>query len=408
MANEKHNTNKGFCGMTGCDSPRATNSPYCAKHSSKIQSKYVDVVTLVQKFFEKYLYFNDSNYAFLMALWTVATHVHQEVSTFPYMVITGMTMQSGKSTAAELSSFCAANPASINSITPAQLFRMIDGEAPTIYVDEAEKLNRENHPCREIINSGYRKGQTVRRTVGKETKEFKLYGPKCFILIGTTYSTLNDRSVVVKMQRATLEQRQHLAFYDQGVAKSEGESIRESIANEINAGAKYDITEHFVNTTTELQFLSARDAEIWRVLIATAKTFCPGRINEAKKVAADIAGEKSAPVVRESKEEEEKAHNEEYKLRLLADMLRACNGEKMIPSSEVLPRLFALDIAPWRKYKGRGITIDEVGMLMGLCGINSKAIQVGKGRKNRKVVRGYSRVDLQNAADSLNLKAFNL
>ena len=364
-------------------------------------AKFVDVVSVVEKYINRYVVVPFAGYSFAAALWVVATHFVEQFESVPYMVITSLTRQSGKSLLMELLKHVSANPFDATGVTASALYRTIDEKMPTVFVDESESLNKESNPLRPFLNVGYRKGQTIPRTQGKEVVEFNTFGFKEFTLIGDVYATLRDRSIIIFMKRATPEQRVSLKIYMQSIAKSEGESLRDMITQEKEAGANYSI--EGVYGSDELNdmynFLPSRDAEIWRALFSVCKVFCPQRMNELKRIAVDMSTEKTQEVTRESADAEEAAANNEYKTRLLNDMV-TLSDSKGIKSSELLPKLYSIDVAPWRKYKGRGITLDEVGLLMGMVGVKSKAIRFGKG-KNGKVERGYSAADLKAAINRI-------
>jgi hypothetical protein len=158
----------------------------------------------------------------------------------------------------------------------------------------------------------------------------------------------------------------------------------------------------------DLSFLPARDAEIWTALFAVATVIAPERLVELRRVAVDIATEKTQDSERHSaaamQVAEDDANAREYGERLLLDLRTAIGKEKCIYTHDVLPALFAIDIAPWRKYNGKGLDADRMAFLLKNL-VQPKLIRSGsKGTKSEKVARGYSRTDVLAAIEKHGLK----
>lgn len=88
----------------------------------------------------------------------------------PYLHLTGA-KGSGKTTLVRILSSLSHHPVSTVSVTPANLFRMIENEQPTLFIDEAEDLEKRgtsNNPTIQSLNSGYKK-------TGKFTELSRIY-----------------------------------------------------------------------------------------------------------------------------------------------------------------------------------------------------------------------------------------
>src|SRR3989454_6885730 len=88
----------------------------------------------------------------------------------------------------------------------AVLFRVLEQSAPTLLLDEAEVVNGRGDAAadvRALLQSGYRLGAFVPRCVGEanEVRNFRVFGPKVFALIGQLPPALFDRCIPVEMQR---------------------------------------------------------------------------------------------------------------------------------------------------------------------------------------------------------------
>jgi hypothetical protein len=364
----------------------------------------------VESFLKKYVVFSTPDYAFAAALWVVGTYLWPNFDVFPYLVITSDTKRSGKTRFAEVLSFVSRNPQWMAALTPATIYRSIEAAFPTMFADEAESLTGESAGVmRTVLNVGYRRGQTIPRMgLGGEVQNFPAYCPKVFILIGDVNDTLRDRSIVVRMRRANpLDNALPRFKYEE--AKLEGQRI----ANELKAtltGLKVQLdptkpakeldafTEAY-SASEGLSYLTDRDEELWLPLVTVCKVLAPERVEELTRVSVDMATEKTA----EARTyvnllgAEDAARDDEYAVRLIRDLLTVCGDAKAVPTQEALPRLFALATAPWRKYRGTGLTAIDMGNLLDRFGVGPRNVRTAGGRKHSKVLKGYTREDLENA-----------
>lgn len=338
-----------------------------------------ELLSHIETFLNRFVTFTDS-YSLPIALWAICTYLFPNFDAFPYMVITSETKRSGKTRLAELVSFVCSNPRNFGAMTASSMFRIIEEVQPTIFFDEAEVLTGESAGMmRSVLNMGYRKGSTVPRTIGGEVVEFKTYCPKVFILIGDVLDTLRDRSIIVRMKRGEPKER----FVYESV-KSEGEAIRDEIQAVIDARSS-----EIVNAFCEykgISFLTDRDEEIWTPIFVLASVICPDRMTELERIAVDMATEKTAPKrqYRSLGQSEEDAQNEEYGIRLLADLHQVMQGKKSISNVDAVEALRALPTAPWRKFRGDGLTKHNIADMLSRFGIRTMTIRHGE-----SVLRGY-------------------
>ncbi len=140
------------------------------------------------------------------ALWTVFAHAHDAADVSPLLALVSPEKRCGKTTALTVLSRLVPRPLAASNITPAALFRAVEKWRPTLLVDEADSFLREREELRGILNAGHTRGTAyVIRTVGEdhEPAKFSTWGPKAVALIGNLTDTLQDRSIVVPMQRKT-------------------------------------------------------------------------------------------------------------------------------------------------------------------------------------------------------------
>lgn len=386
-----------------------------------------EVFQRVEKFIGSHITTTPGN-VFVATLWAIGTHVYEHVSVFPYAVITASTKRAGKSLFSRLIGYVSKNPKPMGGVVASVLIRMLaDKENPvSIFIDEAEGLNSETtNLLRTVMNVGFMKTGTITRTTGGlegELVEMNVYGPKLQILIGDVYDTLKDRSLVFEMRRETIDnpnrQRERIGFTD-----AQGKKLADEITATLDDGARQEIADKYLSFDfTALNFLqSDRDIDLWAPIFTIAQVFVPERMDELKRVAADMSVEKTAPTRKYDREAQLKAEqemqDEEYAVRLLKDLRTIIGSANHIFSKDAIDKLKDLPTGPWRKYRGMtgGLTgvmrvtdesgqqkrvvvegLTDVGMahLLDQFGLKSRQINV---RKEGKNARGYTRPDIDAA-----------
>jgi Protein of unknown function (DUF3631) len=108
----------------------------------------------------------------------------------------GVTVPLDRAVAAELAS----------NISASAVFRYVQDERPTLLIDEADTFIKENEEMRGVLNSGHTKTAAyVIRAVEvcgeHKAKRFSTWAPKAIATIRSLADTLEDRSIIVTMQR---------------------------------------------------------------------------------------------------------------------------------------------------------------------------------------------------------------
>lgn len=350
------------------------------------------LISQLESYIRSYVSLAETCYALVIALWLMATHAWTAFDAFPYLVVTSTTKRSGKTRLLELLSFVASNSRLVADISPAALYRTIDAERPTLLVDEAEMFSSAKSEHRPVLNTGYRRGQTVKRHDG----DYETYCPKAFALIGDVHDTLRDRSIVIQMRRGEPTRR----FVYAG-AKEEGAALREKISAAVSSKAQ-EIAEA-VGGFEGLRFLFDRDEEIWTPLFILCRLFCPERLGELSRAASDISAAKTARPRKhlELEEEKDEAQEQEYAIRLLRDMIAITDERDQITTQEAIAKLREIPTSPWRRFRGDGLKDGiEGGMLVaGLLSQFPACQRCMLRRKNRKCLSpsiqpsGFLRID---------------
>lgn len=334
-----------------------------------------------------YLVFEDADMPLVLALWAASTYECKSFDAFAYLVITSFTKRSGKTRLSEILGMLCNNSQNSAGITPASMFKLINAtdNLPTFFFDEAEVLSSESaNTMRAFLNVGYRKGQTIPRvSPGGEVVNYGTYCPKAFILIGDVYDTLRDRSIIVTMKRAEPK----LRFSFDAVSARAG-AIKNNLKNLLHAHSaeiklQYD-TEH-------ADFLSDRDEEIWRPLLALCSFLVPERYADLQRLAVDMCALKTTEKRRYSTLDlfEDEAESDEYADKLLNDcfaVIEKLSDQQKIFSKHLLEALKQLPLSPWRKFKGQdGLTAGNLADMLSRFGVHSKTVRVGSA-----VCKGYT------------------
>ncbi len=127
--------------------------------------------------------------------------------TVPYLSLESAVPGCGKSTVIRLLSAISCRSRKASSLSEAVMFRLIDAEAPTLLVDEAETIEGRSNRAealRAIAHEGYKQGGRVPRCEGEDhdVRWFDVYCPKAFAAIGGLTGALLDRCLVIHMEKA--------------------------------------------------------------------------------------------------------------------------------------------------------------------------------------------------------------
>lgn len=348
----------------------------------------------LESFLSSYMYFADPALATILTLWAIGTWTYQTFDAFPYLVITAPTKQAGKTRLMELLSMLSSNAHNFSALTPAVLFRLLGdanakGTGATIFFDEAETLASEAaSTMRAVLNVGYRRGQTIPRIVKGEVVGFNVYAPKAFVLIGDVYDTLRDRSIVATLARGRAPKSFQWAEVQHEAA---------ALVNTLRPLARFtgDLVE-------PVAFVGGREAEIWTPLFSLASVWCPQRLNILTSASADMAAQKTAPKRRYSEQanSEDDTQDTSYAERLLTDMAGAIKEHKHMLSADMVTALRGIPDAPWRRYRGEGLSPVLLAHLVSRFGVAPKQFSTRvAGRPMSQ--RGYAREDVLNAAKLL-------
>src|SRR5262249_42910771 len=124
------------------------------------------------------------------------------------MVLVSPTKRCGKTSVLTILYYLTPRSELASNISASALFRYIEKVRPTLLIDEADSFVGDNEELRGILNSGHTKSAAhVIRNVeshGEHTPQrFSTWAPKAIATIRELADTLEDRAIVVTLQRKT-------------------------------------------------------------------------------------------------------------------------------------------------------------------------------------------------------------
>jgi hypothetical protein len=326
------------------------------------------IVDKVEDFVRRFVFFKDDSLYRLVALWIIATHLHQEFEFMGYLFAHSAGPQSGKSRLLEVLDLLVYNSSGIDvSISEAVLFRTAYGG--TQLMDEIDsQTNRE--VLRSVLNAGFRKGNRVRRTcrnlegASYDIEEFPVYAPRALAGIGRGIldRTTLDRTFVLEMVPRKREERGEK--FRLRIIRPEAEALKGKITDWVEKHKKevierYERDEEFQN----LEPFRERTIDVAQPLAAILEVAC--------KDSPDIGQERSDFVEAVSITRKDEEHLAED-LRVLRELKRQAAIESPLVGT-------ASELA------GLSGTVDEVQVsgVLRRHGFETKSIRKGGAPKYR-------------------------
>jgi putative DNA primase/helicase len=305
----------------------------------------------------------------VVALWILYAHAFDAFDISPILAITSPEKRCGKSTLLMMINELVPKSLAVSNITASALFRTIEKYGPTLLIDEADTFLTDNESLRSIINCGHtKKTSYVIRSVGEDhdPQRFTTWAPKVIAMIGSLPGTIEDRAIIIKMQRkAAGEKKEKLRFDQMG----EFEDL-------LHRAARW--------AADNIDELRALDAEVpeaisndrardnWRILLSIADIIGSNWPKRAREIACTLAGvEPSA----------------ESPLTLILQDLKTIFKEKgeKLSSDDIILSLIELENRSWAEWR-TGKSISKQGLAKLLKPLE---IEPQKWREGSITVRGY-------------------
>jgi Protein of unknown function (DUF3631) len=323
--------------------------------------------------FTRYLALPDGG-ADSLALWCAHTHLFDAFICSPRLNITSPERGCGKSTLRDVVSLFVPRPVLTENLTVAVLFRLVHAHAPVILADEYDAWLKDNEELRGLLNAGHRRGAAVYRCEGdgREVRGFNAYTPAVLCGIGALPGTLQDRSIVLRLDRARAGELS--VRFDPRHTESEKELCRQ-LARWCadNRGRIQEIDPVLPDGVFN------RLADNWRPLFAIAEAAG----EDWPKRCADAFAKLSS---------HDDADNESLRVNLLADIRQIFTSERMF-SKDVIDALKEMAERPWPEVcRGKPITERWLARNLAGFGIHSKTLRIGDER-----AKGYEAADFSEA-----------
>ena len=331
-----------------------------------------EIVALIRRYISATDHFFNA-----VALWIVYTHAFDVFDVSPLLAITSPDKRCGKSTLLNLLSALVPRPLSMSNITSSALFRTVEKYSPTLLIDEADSFLTNNEELRGILNSGHRKTSAyVIRTTGDnyEPQMFATWCPKAIALIGALPGTIEDRAIIIRLQRKRPTEKQERLRFDR---LGEFEPLRSRAARWAT-----DLIEQVCAADPDIppEIMNDRARDNWRPLIAIADAAGGDWPRLARDTARAMAVE--AP------------DSESAGTLLLGDLnLLFKDDIDRLTSDEIIQALNEMESRPWAEWR-RGNPLTKVGLshLLRPFGIKPQ-----KWREGNNTLRGYLRSDFDDA-----------
>jgi putative DNA primase/helicase len=312
-----------------------------------------------------------------LALWVLHAWTHDAGDISPFMVLVSPTKRCGKTSVLILLQYLTPRSELASNISAAALYRYIEYEHPTLLIDEADSFVKDDEQLRGILNSGHTKTaayviRTVEANGDHQPHRFSTWAPKAIATIRAIADTLEDRAVVVQLQRkppgAMVERLRRRD--NEGFAALRSKAARWAEDN----------FDKLVDPDPQVpDALNDRAADNWRPLLAIADLAGGEWPQLARQACLTLSGERPDDAVG---------------VTLLADCREAFGREEVIRSVDLVTKLAADPERPWAEYnRGKPITQRQLARLLGTFGI----ISVNVNPPGLAQGKGYRRADFKEA-----------
>jgi len=141
-----------------------------------------------------------------LALWTLHAWTMDAGDISPFMVLVSPTKRCGKTNTRIVLLYLTPRSELASNISPSALFRYVAEVRPTLLIDEADSFVGANEELRGILNSGHTKAaayviRNVEVNGEHKPRRFSTWAAKAIATIRSLADTLEDRSIVVQLQR---------------------------------------------------------------------------------------------------------------------------------------------------------------------------------------------------------------
>ena len=341
------------------------------------------VLDMVFAFIRRFVALSGSQ-ARVAALWVVHTYVFATAYATPYLAITSVEKQSGKTRLLEVFETLVANAWLTGRVTPAVLIRKIDEEQPTLLLDESDAAfggdKEYAEALRGVLNTGHRKGGKSSCCIGQGAnvgfRDFSTFCPKAIAGIGRLPDTVADRAIPIRLKRAA--PGEVVERFRPRDIESEAAGLRERIEEWCQS-----IARKLCEARPELpEALTDRQQDGAEPLLAIADAAGGEWPDAARRAQVELCVEAQALDVSTGK-------------LLLSDILHVFEFADVdrLPSAELVAALVEIETSPWSEWShGKPLTPSRLARLLRGYSIVPHSIRIAQ-----KTPKGYERGDFRDA-----------
>jgi hypothetical protein len=128
---------------------------------------------------QRYVIIHDEHFAVACALWVLFAWVHDIATNSPILVIQAAGPDSGKTVLTKVIAMLTSRSLVITEPTGPVLYRTVDRDHPTLFIDDADLLLPRKPDAAAIVNSSWTRGIPVPRMEHGVTRYFDPFCPKC-------------------------------------------------------------------------------------------------------------------------------------------------------------------------------------------------------------------------------------
>jgi hypothetical protein len=231
-------------------------------------------------------------------------------------------------------------------------------------LDEAETYLRDDENLRGVLNAGHRRDGAVVRTVGDvhEPRQFSAWAAVALAAIGRLPSTLEDRSLIIRLRR-------RLAAETVEPLRTDRAGPLDQLARQAARWAR-DYLDAIASSDPVMPVgVINRLADNWRPLVAVAD-IARGAWPELARAAIPVSA----------------SDDQSIGVAMLTDVREAfsARGTDRISSDELVAFLIGLDERPWSEFKkGKPLTKAQLARSLAPFGVSSSSVRLPDGRTPR-------------------------